>query len=80
MHWSYGGWSSWFVMASSMVVFWALLFWLMSSLGRTPGRWSRIQSASPVEILAGRFAAGDIDEQEYRARLEALRSTVSESA
>ena len=75
MHWSYGGWWSWFVMASSMVVFWALVFWLITSFVRTPGRSSRTESASPAEVLAGRFAAGEIDEREYRTRLEALRST-----
>lgn len=78
MHWSYGGWWSWFVMASSMVVFWALVFWLVSSLVRTPSRSSKIPSASPAEVLAGRFAAGEIDEPEYRTRLAALRATVSE--
>ena len=78
MHWSYGGWWSWFVMASSMVVFWALVFWLISSSVRTPSRSPRIPSASPAEVLAGRFAAGEIDEPEYRTRLAALRATVSE--
>ena len=80
MHWSYGGWASWFVMASSMVAFWALVFWLITSLVRTPSRSSRIQPALPTEVLAGRFAAGEIDEEEYRTRLVALRSAASESA
>ena len=78
MHWSYGGWWSWFVMASSMVVFWALVFWLITSWVRTESRSSRIPSASPIEVLSGRFAAGEIDEQEYRTRLVALRSAVGE--
>ncbi|CAI7977354.1 putative membrane protein [Frankia sp. Hr75.2] len=30
---------------------------------------------SPEEVLAGRFARGEIDEQEYRARLATLRDT-----
>ena len=79
MHWSYVGWWSWFIMASSMVVFWALVFWLIASFVRTPSRPSRIQSATPAEILARRFAAGEIDEEEYRTRHDTLRSTASES-
>lgn len=35
--------------------------------GRAPGH-----RPSPSDVLAGRFARGDIDEQEYRARLEVL--------
>nr|WP_226931166.1 MULTISPECIES: SHOCT domain-containing protein [Parafrankia] len=30
---------------------------------------------SPEEVLADRFARGEIDEQEYRARLATLRDT-----
>ncbi len=75
MHWSYGGWSAWFVMATTMVVFWGLLIWLIvprfggterSSMGNPP--------LLPEDVLAQRFAAGEVDEQEYRTRLEALRS------
>jgi len=66
-------------MASSMVVFWALVFWLITSFVRTPSRSSRTESSSPADVLARRFAAGEIDEEEYRTRLDALRSTASES-
>ncbi|MEO8528578.1 MAG: hypothetical protein ABI435_05830 [Pseudolysinimonas sp.] len=39
--------------------------------------WARAQSASSAEsTLAQRFANGDIDEKEYRARLEVIRANV----
>ncbi|MEO5533937.1 MAG: hypothetical protein ABIR17_02265 [Pseudolysinimonas sp.] len=38
--------------------------------------WARAQSASSAEsTLAQRFANGDIDEKEYRARLEVIRAS-----
>lgn len=75
MHWSYGG-SSWLVMASVMVAFWALVIWLIASFARTSDRSSSGASApDPEEVLDRRFAAGEIDEEDYRVRLEALRST-----
>lgn len=37
------------------------------------------QGASAEQILAGRFAKGDIDETEYRARLEVLRANRPEA-
>ena len=50
---------------------------LFASIGRR--RWMRHGWSSPVRgaesTLAERFAQGDIDEKEYRARLEVLRAT-----
>ncbi len=41
------------------------------------GSWAGAQAARSAETtLAERFAQGDIDEKEYRARLEVLRSNV----
>jgi putative membrane protein len=38
--------------------------------------WQHAQSAAGAEsVLAQRYANGDIDEKEYRARLEVLRSS-----
>jgi putative membrane protein len=39
------------------------------------GGAGRRQPRGPEQILARRFAAGDIDEDEYRRRLAALRNT-----
>jgi putative membrane protein len=36
---------------------------------------ARGRASSPEQILARRFAAGEIDEEEYRSRLAALRNT-----
>lgn len=67
-------------------LFWILVFVLVFSLvgrrwrraawaqdGYGPGApWAR--AASAEQTLAERFAKGDIDETEYRARLEVLRA------
>jgi len=39
-----------------------------------PWAWQSPAARSAETILAERFAKGDIDEKEYRARLEVLRS------
>lgn len=82
MHWGDGDWSwwGWFVMTALMIGFWGLVVWLIVSLVR-PGEGSAAagsagSGAPPAEeVLARRFANGEIDDQEYRARLDALRST-----
>ena len=59
------------------------LFWLLVILlvvGLVGRRWRRTggpgwgPAASGESVLAERFARGDIDEVEYRARLEVLRA------
>ena len=63
-------------MAASMVAFWGAggARALFAISPRWTGRWSR-----PVaeQALAERFARGDIDEPEYRQRLDVLRGGVS---
>ncbi|MDH6181111.1 putative membrane protein [Microbacteriaceae bacterium SG_E_30_P1] len=64
-------------------LFWIAIIALIVGLGRRrwaragwgpghPGRWA---SRSAEVTLAERFAQGDIDEKEYRARLEVLRAS-----
>ncbi|HWR85851.1 MAG TPA: hypothetical protein VN200_07645 [Rhodoglobus sp.] len=61
-------------------LFWILVIALFAAFARR--RWSRGGSGpwahsgvrSAQATLAQRFANGDIDEQEYRARLEVLRA------
>jgi putative membrane protein len=78
----YGGFHWWFL----LFPFGFLFFWLLVALifrtvlwrGRGPwgpGRGWQGTAASAEQTLATRFAAGDIDEQEYRARLEVLRAS-----
>jgi putative membrane protein len=81
MMWGWNGWSwwGWVVMSLSMVAFWGLLIWGIVALFRRPsdGRGGR---PDPERILAERFAAGEIDEEEYHRRLETLRATNRQSA
>ncbi len=68
------GWGS-VVMIASMVLFWALLIvgvvYLVRST-RTGGQQPAVR-ATTEQVLAERFAHGDIDESEYRSRLAVLR-------
>jgi putative membrane protein len=48
--------------------------WMRNGWG--PAHWQHAQAAGSAEsVLAQRYANGDIDEKEYRARLEVLRSS-----
>jgi putative membrane protein len=74
------GWGGWLVMLAMMVLFWGLivagLIVLARSLGGPhPGR-SGPDGGRPgaEEILAERFARGEIDEEEYTRRHALLRS------
>ncbi|MDC2955181.1 SHOCT domain-containing protein [Streptomyces gilvifuscus] len=79
------GWG-WFTMSVGMILFWAVLIALGVMLFRTLSR----SDASPTSIgtpprgpagstaeqlLAERFARGEIDEDEYRHRLAVLHGT-----
>lgn len=70
------GWAGWLVMTVAMVAFWALVILAVVALfrGVTSGRESSQQD--PMAILDQRFARGEIDEDEYRARSAVLRSSV----
>jgi len=74
MHgWGYGGPGAWFLL---FPLFWILVIGLFIFLG--PRRWRRNnqwhQSQGAESVLRERYARGEIDETEYRARLEVLRS------
>jgi putative membrane protein len=82
MYWYGSGMSGWgyALMTISMVLFWgaviAGIVLLVRHLSRggqqTPAPPS--QPATPEQLLAGRFARGEIDEEEYRQRLAVLQS------
>ena len=84
----WGGGFGWFFLL--IPLFWIAVFVLIGSLARRrwsrggwghgqfgPGRhpyWAGAAARGAESTLAERFAQGDIDEKEYRARLEVLRA------
>jgi putative membrane protein len=81
MYWNsnhMNGWG-WLTMSLSMVLFWALLIavgvLLFRALSRgTTDMHTRASRTTPEQLLAERFARGEVDEDEYRRRLTVLRS------
>lgn len=63
------GWGS-VLMTVSMVLFWGLIIYGVAALVRCP---SSAGTPTAEELLAQRLARGEIDVQEYRARLDAVR-------
>jgi putative membrane protein len=74
------GWLGWVLMTAGMVAFWALLItaivlvirYLATSRGpaNPPSVPAQIRAE---QVLAERFARGEIDDNEYRQRLAQLR-------
>lgn len=73
MYWGYGSGWGYLVMAVSMVLFWGLVIGgIVWAVRATTGPRASGAGPDPRTILAERFARGDIDETEYRGRLNAL--------
>ncbi len=71
------GWGGWLVMVVSMLAFWALVVFAVVALFRARDeREPSTKGRDPLAILDERFARGEIDESEYRARAEVLRGAV----
>lgn len=77
------GWG-WFAMSVGTLVFWALVITVVALLFRalvTAGRDAGGRTVAPPDwrtpeqLLAERFARGEIDEDEYRRRLEVLHGS-----
>ena len=64
-------WWAWALMWLGMLLFWGLAIWGIALLVRG-GR--RLDDAPPERVLAERYARGEIDEEEYRRRLDVLRA------
>jgi putative membrane protein len=85
MNWYGNGMNGWGygLMAVSMLLFWILVIAGVVVLVRYLGSHGRQTSnAQPAhhtseQILAERFARGDIDDEEYRQRADVLRSHVN---
>ncbi|MER6306311.1 SHOCT domain-containing protein [Streptomyces sp. NPDC001657] len=81
-HDHYGGsaWG-WLAMSVSMILLFALLVLIVVLIIRALGRSSPLHDGptvtrggpSPEQILAERYARGEIDEEEYHRRLATLR-------
>lgn len=71
------GWGGWVLMAVAMVVFWALVVVAVVAIFRGTQRFgaSVPNHRDPRQILDERFARGEIDEDEYRARSGVLRAS-----
>ena len=66
-HHDIGAWAWWF-MTAGMVLFWAVVVWVVVTLGRSgPSR------RSPEDVLAERFARGEIGEADYRRQRDLIR-------
>lgn len=72
------GWGSWLLMSLTMLVILALIAWGLFLLWRASVGGEEAGSAprppTPEAILRERLARGEIDPDEYRQRLEALRA------
>lgn len=68
-------WGGWLVMLLGMVAFWGLAVWAVVVIFRsTRSGNARPTDRDPLDILGERFARGEIDETEYRARAEVIRA------
>ncbi len=56
-----------------MVAFWALVFWAIVSFVRRPTDAGATGARTPKDVLAERFARGEIDSEEYESRRAVLR-------
>lgn len=73
------GWGGWVLMTVAMVVFWALLItavvlvvrYLVSA--QRTGANPASGAAHAENLLAERYARGEIDEEEYQRRMTILR-------
>jgi putative membrane protein len=72
------GWGGWLIMSLTMLAFLALVAWGVFLVWRSTTRPHHTNPStyrpSAQEILGERFARGEIDAEEYRSRLEALKS------
>ncbi|WP_163507190.1 SHOCT domain-containing protein [Fodinicola acaciae] len=82
MMWWGNGMNFWgmLAMGGGTLLFWvvviAAILALVGYLGRGTGRpLGRLAGPTPDQILAERFARGEIDEKDYRERLRVLHGT-----
>ncbi len=74
--WGYAGMAIGMVLFLALVIV-AIIALIRSGVGNAPPRavnQSPLYTESPEQLLAARFARGDIDEAEYNQRLAVLRA------
>ena len=77
--WGGWGWGGWILMSLVMVVFWALVITAIVLAiryltgGSDPNQVSPSSARAAEDVLAERFARGEIDDDEYRQRMTTLR-------
>lgn len=79
--WMWGhGWGGWLAMGLVMLIFWAgliaaaiLAIRYLGTTSRPAGPGAGGRSPGPEDVLAGRYARGEIDDEEYRRRVTVLR-------
>ena len=81
MMWDHGGWGAgdWVAMSLMMVVFWGALVALIVWLVRSPHDRDNDRGTPPAkphadELLAERFARGEIDAEEFTRSRELLHT------
>lgn len=88
MHWNLG-WGAMMFGGLGMLAFWALLvglvIWGTRSFGRSDGNFNLLgrnadyqagrSQLTPLEILQGRYANGEINREEYETIRDHLKST-----
>ena len=79
MWWWHGSGWGWFAMTVVMFAFWGFIIWAVVALARGE-RPAASTTTDPETLLARRFAAGEIDEDEYQSRLDTLRRSRDEDA
>lgn len=70
------GWGGWVVMTVAMVVFFAVVIAAVVVAVRSVGGGMRPVAPSgctPQDVLADRFARGEVDDEEYHRRMALLR-------
>ena len=71
------GWAAWLMMAIVMVAFWGLVvvagIAIFRGTSRDSGRDDRAAPTDPRRLLDERFARGEIEADDYRARQAVLR-------
>lgn len=85
MWWDHNDWGfgNWLAMGLTMLIFWSLVIglivWAVRSVSSNPAgsAGDRLREASPADVLAARFARGDISEDEFTRRRALLHGTPS---